>query len=103
MKKARFHLLFFFSLITTVSFAQQLPVPKNIEVTYQKGTRSADGRPGKNYWQNKADYTLRINFNPETRLVSGLVDINYINNSPDTLRQIWFKLYPNLYKIGTPR
>ena len=46
---------------------------------------------------------MRVNFNPETRLVSGTVDINYVNNSPDTLSQVWFKLYPNLYKTGTPR
>jgi hypothetical protein len=42
-------------------------------------------------------------FSPETRLVSGTVSINYVNNSPDTLKQIWFKLYPNLYKKATPR
>ena len=90
-------------LVTVSTNAQSLPVARNIQAAYQKGTRSPDGKPGKVYWQNKADYTLRINFNPETRLVSGTVDINYVNNSPDTLRQIWFKLYPNLYKTGTPR
>ncbi len=83
--------------------AQDLPVPRNIALTYQKGTRSADGAPGKNYWQNSADYTLRIHFTPATRLISGTVEIDYINNSPDTLRQVIFKLYPNLYKKGTPR
>jgi hypothetical protein len=92
-----------FILLSLVSFSQQLPVARNIQMAYQKGTRSADGKPGKAYWQNGARYTLRINFNPATRLVAGTVDINYINNSPDTLKQIWFKLYPNLYKTGTPR
>jgi hypothetical protein len=96
------------SIIILVFFAyalnaQTLPIPRNIQPAYQKGTRSADGRPGKNYWQNKAAYTLHINFNPESRLVAGTVDINYTNNSPDTLKQVWFKLYPNLYKTGTPR
>ncbi|HEV7332190.1 MAG TPA: M1 family metallopeptidase [Flavisolibacter sp.] len=90
-------------LSATLSFSQALPVPRNIQAAYQKGTRSTDGRPGKAYWQNRADYTLRIQFDPETRMVSGTVDINYTNNSPDTLKQIWFKLYPNLYKAGTPR
>ena len=89
------------SCLHTVS--QQLPLARNIRAAYQKGTRSPAGKPGKNYWQNRADYLLRINFNPETRLVAGTVDINYTNNSPDTLKQIWFKLYPNLYKTGTPR
>ena len=82
--------------------AQQLSIPRNIQTTYKKGTRSTDGKPGKNYWQNTAQYTIRVSFNPSTRLVSGNVDINYYNNSPDTLNQIWFKLYPNLYKKGTP-
>src|SRR4051794_23984173 len=85
-------------------FAQQpLPVPRNLLAAYEKGTRSKDGRPGKNYWQNKADYTLNINFNPLTRQLTGTELIQYSNNSPDTLSEIWFKLYPNLYKKGTPR
>ena len=103
MQVQKLLLSFSFILLASVGFSQQLPVARNIQAAYQKGTRSADGKPGKNYWQNGADYTLRINFNPETRLVSGIVDINYSNNSPDTLRQVWFKLYPNLYKTGTPR
>ncbi len=90
-------------LLVGQCYAQQLPVPRNIQAAYEKGTRSADGKPGKNYWQNTATYKLDIDFNPATRLLSGVVDINYSNNSPDTLKQIWFKLYPNLYKKGTPR
>jgi hypothetical protein len=97
---------FYFSILAvffySLCFSQQLFVPKNIEAAYQKGTRSADGKPGKNYWQNTASYKLNLSFAPDTRLISGSVDINYTNNSPDTLKQIWFKLYPNLYKKGTP-
>ncbi|MFL5742283.1 MAG: M1 family metallopeptidase [Flavisolibacter sp.] len=83
--------------------AQKLDVPRNILRTYQKGTRSADGSPGKNYWQNHADYSIHVNFSPDTRLVNGTEDISYTNNSPDTLHQVWIKLYPNLYKTGSPR
>jgi hypothetical protein len=90
-------------LLFISSFSQQLFIPKNIQAAYQKGTRSADGKPGKNYWQNTASYQLNVNFAPDTRMIAGVVDINYINNSPDTLKQIWFKLYPNLYKKGAPR
>mgnify|MGYP006199953219 CR=1 FL=1 len=46
---------------------------------------------------------LRFEAVHEGILVSGTVDITYSNNSPDTLKQVWFKLYPNLYKAGTPR
>ena len=80
-----------------------LPTPRNVLAAYANGTRSIEGRPGKNYWQNTADYTLDISFDPATRLLKGVVDIQYINNSPDTLRQVWFKLYPNIYKASSPR
>lgn len=80
-----------------------LPTPRNIQATYDKGTRSTTGKPGKNYWQNTANYDLKVSYEPASRLLSGSVDIVYINNSPDTLDRIYFKLYPNLYKKGAPR
>lgn len=80
-----------------------LPVPANIQAAYNRGTRSADGKPGRRYWQNTAGYDIKVDFSPASRLVRGTVDILYRNQSPDTLKQIWFKLYPNLYKAGSPR
>ena len=80
-----------------------LPVPLNIKMTYDKGTRSVDGRPGKNYWQNTAAYSIDVTFNPATRVINGTALINYTNNSPDTLNEIVFKLYPNIYKKGAVR
>ncbi len=82
------------------SAQQQLPIPQEAHRAYQNGTRDPSGRPGKNYWQNSANYGLKIDFNPSNRLVAGEVEIEYQNNSPDTLKQLWFKLYPNLYKKG---
>lgn len=87
-----------------VSIAQNtLPTPRNIEAAYKKSTRSVTGKPGNNYWQNTASYDMKISYDPAMRLLTGIADIDYTNNSPDTLKQIWFKLYPNLYKIGSPR
>lgn len=94
----------FFTLLICIQLnAQTLPVARNYEAAYNIQTRSADGRPGKNYWQNTAHYTIQVNFNPLTRLVSGSEEILYVNNSPDTLKEILFKLYPNLYKKGSQR
>ena len=95
-----------FSLFCSSVFAQQsLPIlEKKIETAYKKGTRSTTGKPGPNYWQNTANYDLKVNFDPASRLVSGTVSAVYFNNSPDTLKEMWFKLYPNLYKKGnTPK
>jgi hypothetical protein len=80
-----------------------LPVPRNIQATYAKGTRSVSGLPGKNYWQNRADYTIKISLDPQTRVLNGTVAIDYTNNSPDTLKEVHFKVYPNLYKKGSIR
>jgi hypothetical protein len=102
MQRIKFYFSVSAILFSCICFSQQLFVPRNIQAAYQKGTRSADGKPGKAYWQNTASYKLNVSFAPDTRLISGSVDITYVNNSPDTLKQIWFKLYPNLYKKGTP-
>ncbi|MCB2407817.1 M1 family metallopeptidase [Hymenobacter lucidus] len=91
-------------LLCTVALAQQpLPIPLNLQKTYAQGTRAQNGQPGPNYWQNTADYDINVSFEPKTRLVAGTVSISYTNNSPDSLRQLWFKLYPNLYQKGAER
>ncbi|MNK40829.1 hypothetical protein D3C87_594820 [compost metagenome] len=81
----------------------QLPIEPVFQQTYQKETRSTSGKPGKHYWQNSSKYDIQVDFNPVSRLLKGKVQVVYTNNSPDTLKEIWFKLYPNLYKKGTPR
>ena len=91
-------------LTSIESMAQgPLPVPLNIQRAIGKGSRSSEGVPGKNYWQNGANYIIHIKFNPDTRLLTGTEEIVYYNRSPDTLKQLLFKLYPNLYQKGAER
>ena len=100
--------LLFLLLATLPALAQTttppaLSVPRNLLATYAKGTRAESGRPGPGYWQNSAEYDINVSFDPASRRVAGTVGIDYHNNSPDALPQIWFKLYPNLYQKGAPR
>jgi hypothetical protein len=91
-------------LATTSLFAQQpLFVPRDVQAAYKKQTRSADGMPGKNYWQNKASYKINIVANPPDRIVRGTETIQYENNSPDSLRTLVIKLFLNIHKAGAPR
>ncbi|MDB5231493.1 MAG: peptidase, partial [Chitinophagaceae bacterium] len=83
-------------IIPFILSAQSISLPVNIGQAYSKQTRTTAGTPGKNYWQNTADYDLNISFDPTTRLLKGEETISYVNNSPDSLKQIIFKLYPNL-------
>ena len=95
---------FFLSLYFVSSInAQQLYIPRNIQKAFDDGTRSMDGKPGKNYWQNFADYDLKIKFNPKTRLVEGTEEIIYYNNSPDTLYKLIIRNYPDYFRRGVLR
>ena len=101
-----YRLFFLVPLVSLFLFANgqtSLPVPWNIQQAIHKGTRTITGEPGARYWQNRADYHIKVSFDPGSRLVSGSETIVYDNNSPDTLRQLGFKLYPNLYKKGVQR
>lgn len=58
--------------------------------------RTASGLPGPDYWQQRADYTIRASLDPTTQVLVGSETIRYTNNSPDTLRFIWMQLDMNL-------
>jgi len=81
----------------------ELYVPINIQNAYSNQTRSADGNSGKNYWQNHANYNINVELNPITGLLTGKEEIVYINNSPDTLNELYIHLFMNIYKKGNPR
>lgn len=85
--------------------AQQstLPSPLNIQDAYKTGTRTFDGKPGPNYWQNKSEYKIKAELDPASRKLSGEESIAYFNNSPDTLTQIVLHLYPDFYRKGNAR
>ncbi len=83
--------------------AQQLYTPRNVQNAYKKETRSADGKPGKNYWQNTADYTIVVKLSPPTRTITGTETIVYTNNSPEPLQNIIMKLILNIHAPGAAR
>jgi len=83
--------------------AQQLYVPRAVQRAYARGTRSPDGRPGARYWQNRGRYDITVTASPPDRTVRGTEQIVYVNNSPDTLRNLVIKLFVNIHKPGAPR
>ncbi len=77
--------------------------PVNIKKAYEQKTRSREGTPGSAYWQNEANYRMDIRFDPQRNLLIGDAVINYFNNSPDTLKELVFHLFPNVYRSGAIR
>jgi hypothetical protein len=91
--------------IAAVAAAQQQPLfmPKNIQQAYAAGTRSPDGAPGKNYWQNKARYTIDVKLSPPGKTITGHETIVYTNHSPNALSRLTIKLIQNIHQPGASR
>jgi hypothetical protein len=89
--------------LTDYSQNNKMFMPPQFQKAYQKGTRSWDGKPGAEYWQNSASYKIKAEYDPDTRLILGSEEITYYNNSPDTIRYLTTKLLQNLYKKGNAR
>jgi hypothetical protein len=69
----------------------------------QNGTeyRAADGEPGPQYWQNRADYQLAARLDDKTNEITGTEVLTYTNNSPQKMDFLWMQLEQNLYKEGS--
>ena len=100
----RFILFFLIALFASNLLAQKnFYIPLNIKPAYEKNTRSLDGKPGINYWQNRAQYDIKVNINPRTKILNGSEDITYFNNSPDSLSRLVVRLYHNISKPNAKR
>jgi hypothetical protein len=70
--------------------------------------RLASGAPGPAYWQQRADYVIDVTLDDARQRISGRESVKYQNQSPHTLRYIWFQLDQNLYRqdseglLGSP-
>ncbi|WP_206244587.1 M1 family metallopeptidase [Novosphingobium terrae] len=67
--------------------------------------RSPNGLPGPAYWQNRADYAIHAKLDEKGAgqgpILSASEDIDYTNNSPDTLDVLWVQLDQNIYKADS--
>ncbi|WP_444933354.1 M1 family metallopeptidase [Microbulbifer sp. JTAC008] len=60
--------------------------------------RTASGAPGHAYWQQQADYDIKVSLDDDKQLITASETITYTNNSPDTLRYLWVQLDQNRFK-----
>lgn len=95
--------LFLFLITSFTVSGQELYTPRNIKNAYDKGTRSYDGNPGKNYWQNHGKYDIQVSVDEKNKTVTGKETIIYTNNSPDTLKSAAIRFVNNIHKPEAPR
>ena len=50
------------------------------------------------YWQQQVNYTIDVTLDDSAHALDASIRMQYINNSPDTLRYIWIHCWPNAYK-----
>jgi hypothetical protein len=50
------------------------------------------------YFQQEVNYSIDVELNDTLHTLTGFVSIDYKNNSPYTLNEIWMHLWPNAYK-----
>jgi len=65
-----------------------LPTPTEV--------RTASGRPGPKYWQQRADYRITASLDTARHLLRGRETIHYVNNSPDALPYLWLYVEQNI-------
>ena len=107
MTKKIKNLSFFFIFTCSFLVSQEVKVPtghKNnnkFKQLYEEFStpnryRTASGSPGKDYYQQKVDYTMDIILDDKNSKLYGNENINYKNNSPDELSYLWIQLDQNI-------
>lgn len=61
----------------------------------------AQNNPNPGYWQQQADYKMELEMDVKTFQYKGNQTVTYTNNSNDTLRAVYFHLYPNAFQPGS--
>ncbi|WP_445530148.1 M1 family metallopeptidase [Yunchengibacter salinarum] len=60
--------------------------------------RDASGRPGPEYWQQKADYDIDVTLDEDEKRIIGSEVITYTNRAPYDLNYLWVQLDQNRFR-----
>ena len=72
----------------------------NVDLPAPNSVRDASGSPGAQYWQQRADYTIRATLDTGAKAIEGTVTIRYTNHSPLPLDFVWIQLEQNLFRYA---
>ncbi len=63
--------------------------------------RSASGRPGPRYWQQRVNYRIAATLDSATHELRGRETVTYQNRSPDALAYVWMFVEQNICASGS--
>ena len=78
--------------------SHNLPTFAPIDLPDPNDYRAADGRPGEDYWQQRADYQIDVRLDTAAHRLSGTTAITYTNNAPEALERLWVQLEQNFFR-----
>ncbi len=58
----------------------------------------AQAQNNTSYWQQHVDYKMDVNMNVNNFRYTGIQELSYTNNSPDTLHRVFYHLYNNAFQ-----
>ena len=92
-------LLTLFSLLLVVQSHAQLAdnAYRNSSNKYYWQNRKPDAA----YWQQDVQYKIYAKINEADHVIEGAEQLTYWNNSPDTLRFVYFHLFQNAFVKGS--
>jgi len=61
----------------------------------------AQAQNNTSYWQQHVEYKMEVDMNVENFQYTGNQEINYTNNSPDTLNRVFYHLFFNAFQPGS--
>ncbi len=103
MKLSKFTLFVALTMLSQVN-AQNEPVKTNVDLfsplaidNVRNPYRTQAGEPSVDYWQNEANYKIEVTLDESAFKISGNVEIDYINHSPDALGYVWLQLDQNKF------
>ncbi len=101
----RLFTLFFLFSSTNVATQENISPNKFRQLKQEFATpnvyRTASGAPGHEYWQQKADYKMKIKLDDNTQRIYGEETITYYNQSPDELKYLWLQLDQNVRALDS--
>ena len=53
------------------------------------------------YWQQHVDYKMEVSMDVKTYQYMGKQELNYTNNSPDTIKKVYYHLFNNAFQPGS--
>ena len=101
-----------FSILSTLLVSSSSPLAGSENTDFEQIThllpapsevRLATGAPGPDYWQQEANYQIKVELDEAESRIQGSETVEYTNHSPHLLHYLWVQLDQNALAQGSKR